>query len=276
MDLALKGKVALVTGAGQNVGRAVALRLASEGAQVVVNDIHLERAERVASEIRASGGRALANGTDITRQEEVRAMVDEAARELGPVDILVNNAGIPSSRNEGDGKAQAASRRAAAWVSFHESSPDHWRRTIDLNVYGTMFCTHAVLPSMVERKSGSIVSVMSEAGRLGEAKLAAYSGAKACIHGFSKAVAREVGRYRVNVNVVALGAVDPDETPYEERSEEKRAFLDKILKNYPIGQGLKRLSRPDDIADAIAFLASDRAKYITGQCLGLSGGFAMP
>jgi 3-oxoacyl-[acyl-carrier protein] reductase len=139
-----------------------------------------------------------------------------------------------------------------------------------------MLCTHAVLPAMIERRSGKIVSVMSEAGRVGEANLATYSGAKAAILGFSKAIARELGRHSINVNVVALGAIDPDETPYSERSEDRRAFLDKILKSYPIGQGLRRLSRPDDVADAICFLASDRARYVTGQCLGLSGGFAMP
>jgi NAD(P)-dependent dehydrogenase (short-subunit alcohol dehydrogenase family) len=202
-------------------------------------------------------------------------MVSEAASQLGPVDILVNNAGIPGAPSHSDAKQAAASKRSA-WVEFHESSPDHWRKTVDLNVYGTMLVTHAVLKSMVERQSGKIVSVMSEAGRIGEARLAVYSGVKAHILGFSKAIAREVGRYGINVNVVALGAVDPDPTPYAERAEDKRVFLDKLLKGYPIGQGLKRLSSPADIADAIAFLASDRARYITGQVLGLSGGFAMP
>lgn len=274
MDLELLGKVALVTGGGRNVGRAVCHRLAHEGAHVVVNDFYAERAEKVAKEIVDAGGRAVGIQTDITQEDQVRAMVARTVRELGPVDILVNNAGIPASGGS-DANKPAAGRRAH-WVEFHESSPDLWKKTIELNVYGTMFCTHAVLPSMVERRSGKIVSVMSEAGRVGEAKLAAYSGAKASILGFSKALAREVGRFGVNVNVVALGAVDPDATPYAERSEEQRAFLDKILRMYPIGQGLHRLSRPDDIADAIAFLASERARYITGQCLGLSGGFAMP
>ncbi|MET0343793.1 MAG: SDR family NAD(P)-dependent oxidoreductase [Polyangiales bacterium] len=275
MELGLTGKVALVTGAGRNVGRAVAVRLAAEGAKVVVNDINAERAERVAQEIRDAGGQAIATPGDITQEDQVRKMVETAERELGPVDVLVNNAGIPAAPEQSDPKSAAAARRAA-WVEFHESSPDHWKKTVDLNVYGTMLVTHAVLKGMVARKSGKIVSVMSEAGRLGEAKLAAYSGAKASILGFSKAVAREVGPHGVNVNVVALGAVDPDLTPYAERADEKRAFLDKILRAYPMGQGLKRLSRPDDIADAIAFLASDRAAYITGQVLGLSGGFAMP
>jgi 2-hydroxycyclohexanecarboxyl-CoA dehydrogenase len=276
MDLELAGKVALVTGGGRNVGRAVCLRLAKEGARVLVNDFYADRADAVATEIRAAGGQAIGVRADITQEDQVRKMVDDGARELGPVDILVNNAGIPASGSGAAPAGKPGEARRSAWIPFHESSPDHWKKTIELNVYGTMFCTHAVLPGMIERRSGKIVSVMSEAGRVGEAKLAAYSGAKASILGFSKAVAREVGRYAINVNVVALGAVDPDGTPYAERSEERRAFLDKILKNYPIGQGLQRLSSPADIADAVAFLSSNCARYVTGQCLGLSGGFAMP
>ncbi|HLK40711.1 MAG TPA: SDR family NAD(P)-dependent oxidoreductase [Polyangiaceae bacterium] len=276
MDLELEGRVALVTGGGRNVGRAVCLRLAREGARVIVNDFYADRADAVAKEIAAAGGTAVGVQADVTQEGQVRAMVDRAERDLGPVDVLVNNAGIPASGSGGGEPTKPGAGRRAHWVAFHESSSDLWRKTIELNVYGTMFCTHAVLPSMVERRSGRIVSVISEAGRIGEAKLAAYSGAKASIFGFSKALAREVGRFAVNVNVVALGAVDPDETPYAERPDDRRAFLDKILRAYPIGQGLQRLSHPEDAADAIAFLASERARYITGQCLGLSGGFAMP
>ena len=276
MDLELSNKVALVTGGGRNVGRAVCLRLAREGAWVVVNDFYEDRARSVADEIRSSGGKALGIRADITQEPQVNQMVDECARELGSIDILVNNAGIPAGGSSSAAPNNTAQGRRSAWVPFAESSPDTWKKTVELNVYGTMFCTRAVLPSMIERRSGKIVSVMSEAGRVGEAKLAAYSGAKASILGFSKAVAREVGRFAINVNVVALGAVDADPMPYEQRSEERRAFLDKILKVYPVGQGLRRLSSPDDVADAVSFLASDRARYITGQCLGLSGGFAMP
>ena len=272
MDLELSNKVALVTGAGRNVGRAIAHRLAAEGAKLVINDFFDERAQAVAKEIRDLGGRAIGIQADITAEDQVRAMVAEVARGLGPIEILVNNAGVPAST----GSRKPGEPRSANWAPFHESSPDLWRKIVDLNVYGTMLCTHAVLPAMIERRAGKIVSVMSEAGRVGEAKLAAYSGAKANILGFSKAIARELGCYSINVNVVALGAIDPDSTPYPERPEERRAFLDKILKAYPIGQGLKRLCHPDDVADAICFLASDRARYVTGQCLGLSGGFAMP
>ncbi|MGD8859559.1 MAG: SDR family NAD(P)-dependent oxidoreductase [Myxococcales bacterium] len=268
MDLELKDRVALVTGGGRGVGRGVCLRLAREGARVAVNDFHARRAERVVAEIREAGGQAIALEADITDLAQVRSMVDRTGSELGPVDVLVNNAGIPARREGEEVKG--------GWEDFHTSDPEAWRRMIDLNMYGTMNCTHTVLQGMVERRYGKIVSVMSEAGRVGEAKLAVYSGAKAGIFGFSKAVAREVGKHRINVNVVALGAVDAREQPYEELSENARARMDKMFRAYPIGRGLQRLSRASDVADAIAFLASDRAQYITGQVLGLSGGFAMP
>jgi NAD(P)-dependent dehydrogenase (short-subunit alcohol dehydrogenase family) len=186
---------------------------------------------------------------------------------LGPVDILVNNAGIPS--------VEPGTENAGGWEDFHTTKPETWRRMVDLNIYGTMNCTHAVLSGMVERKYGKIVSVMSEAGRVGEAKLAAYSASKAGMLGFSKAIARELGKYAINVNVVALGAVDAKEIPFEKLDEKAQERVSKLLKSYPIGKGLQRLSRASDVADAIAFLASDRAQYITGQVLALSGGFAM-
>jgi 2-hydroxycyclohexanecarboxyl-CoA dehydrogenase len=267
MDLGLKDKVALVTGGGRGVGRGVCLRLAAEGAKVVVNDLHERRAERVAAEIKESGGSALAIAADITDIAQVRAMVAKTTETLGPVDILVNNAGIPS--------VAPGTENAGGWEDFHTTNPETWRRMVELNIYGTMNCTHAVLGGMVERKYGKVVSVMSEAGRVGEAKLAAYSAAKAGMLGFSKAIARELGKYSINVNVVALGAVDAKEIPFEQLDEKTQERMSKLFKSYPIGKGLQRLSRASDIADAIAFLASDRAQYITGQVLGLSGGFAM-
>jgi 2-hydroxycyclohexanecarboxyl-CoA dehydrogenase len=270
MDLHLKDKVALVTGGGRGVGRGVCMRLAEEGAKVVVNDFHERRAERVAAEIRDLGGNALAVQADITNLAQVRAMVAKAAETWSPVDILVNNAGIPT-RDTTDESGGGG----GGWEDFVATRPENWSRMIDLNVYGTMNCTHSVLPGMIERRSGKIVSVMSEAGRVGEAKLAAYSAGKAAMLGFSKAIARELGKHCINVNVVALGAVDAKEVVFTELDEKAQARLSAIFKSYPIAKGLQRLSRASDIADAIAFLASDRAAYITGQVLGLSGGFAM-
>jgi 2-hydroxycyclohexanecarboxyl-CoA dehydrogenase len=268
MDLQLKNRVALVTGAGRGVGRGVCIRLAEEGAKVVVNDFHERRAERVAAEIRDSGGQALPVQADVTNMAQVRAMVSKATEVFGPVEILVNNAGIPAR--------EAGEEVTGGWEDFHSTDPKSWAKMIDLNMFGTMNCTHAVLAAMVERRYGKIISVMSEAGRVGEAKLAAYSGAKAGMLGFSKAVAREVGKHCINVNVVALGAVDAKETPFAELDERGQARMTQLFKSYPIGRGLQRLSHASDVANAIAFLASDRAQYITGQVLGLSGGFAMP
>jgi NAD(P)-dependent dehydrogenase (short-subunit alcohol dehydrogenase family) len=267
MDLELKDKVALVTGAGRGVGRGVVLRLAQEGAKVVVNDFHERRAERVAAEIRELGGQALSVQADVTKLAEVRAMVAKVAETFGPVDILVNNAGIPAREPGQEVKG--------GWEDFVKSDPSSWSKMIDLNLYGMMNCTHSVLPGMVERRSGKIINVMSEAGRVGEAKLAVYSGAKAGMLGFSKAIARELGKHCVNVNVVALGAVDAKEAAFSELDEAAQARMTALFKSYPIGRGLQRLSRAHDVADAIAFLASDRSQYITGQVLGLSGGFAM-
>jgi NAD(P)-dependent dehydrogenase (short-subunit alcohol dehydrogenase family) len=268
MDLELKDKVVLVTGGGRGVGRGICLRFADEGARVVVNDYHEHRAERVAVEIRELGGQALAVRADITDIGQVRAMVAKAVETFGPVDVLVNNAGVPTREPGADVKS--------GWEDFYKTEPSAWTTVISLNVYGTMNCTHSVLPAMVEKKSGKIISIMSEAGRVGEAKLAAYSGAKAAILGFSKAIARELGEFSINVNVVALGAVDAKEVTYEQLDEVAQARLQKLFKSYPIGKGLRRLSRASDAADAVAFLASPRAQYITGQVLGLSGGFAMP
>jgi 2-hydroxycyclohexanecarboxyl-CoA dehydrogenase len=269
MDLELNDKVALVTGGGRGVGRGVCLRLAKEGAKVVVNDYHGRRAERVAAEIREAGGQALPIEADITDIAKVRAMVAKAKETFGPVDILVNNAGIPA-------RDPSEEPKGGGWEDFYKTDPASWAAMINLNMYGTMNCTHSVLPAMVERRYGKIISVMSEAGRVGEAKLAAYSGAKAGMLGFSKAIARELGKHSINVNVVALGAVDAKETPFEQLEPKAQERMTALFKSYPIGRGLSRLSRASDVADAIAFLASDRAQYITGQVLGISGGFAMP
>jgi 3-oxoacyl-[acyl-carrier protein] reductase len=269
MDLHLTGKVALVTGGGQGVGRRICMELAAEGARVAVNDLFPERAAAVAGEIREAGGEALAVPADITSMEAVQAMVELVRDKLGPVDVLVNNAGIVPERREKGGMPP----------TFLEMPYDDWRKVIDLNVYGTMHCCRAVLPDMVARHGGRIISIMSEAGRLGEARLAVYSGAKAAILGFSKAIAREHGRDAINVNVIALGAVSHEGIrngpllPSADPETDER--LRKMIQAYPIGRGLGRLSRPEDISSAVAFLASDRAAYITGQSLGVSGGFAM-
>lgn len=268
MDLELKGKVALITGAGQGIGRCVAQILAEEGVKVAVNDLFKEKAEKVTKEITDVGGIAKGFQADITDLDQVKDMVSKIVAELGSINILVNNAGVPWEVRSGQIKRTV----------FIESPTILWKKQIDLNMYGTLNCTYCVLPSMIEKKEGKIISIISEAGRIGEANLAVYSGAKAGILGFTKALAREVGRYCINVNCIALGAtahegtkpvLDPDATP------ETDPNLAKMLKVYPIGKGLGRIGRPYDAAYAVAFLVSPKACFITGQCLSVSGGFSM-
>lgn len=268
MDLELKGKVALISGAGQGVGRGIALVLAAEGAWVAVNDLFAERAQSVAQEIIDAGGRAMAAPADITDPALVENMFKAVAQELGPVDILVNNAGVPWEVRNGQ----------IARTDFFHNDPLYWQKQVDLNFYGCLRCCHAALGQMLPRKQGKIISIISEAGRTGQAYLAVYSGAKAGILGFSKGLAKEVGPQGINVNCIAIGAtahegskpaLDPDATP---ESDERLA---KMLKAYPIGRGLGRIGRPYDVGHAVAFFASAKSCFITGQCLSVSGGFNM-
>jgi 2-hydroxycyclohexanecarboxyl-CoA dehydrogenase len=269
MDLGLKDKVALVTGGGQGVGRAICKLLGTERAKVVVNDLVSERAKAVAKEICEAGGTAFGVAADVTSLEAVRDMVGEVHRQFGPIDILVNNAGVLPERRSGE----------IGIPAFADSKPDHWRKFVDLNYFGVMNCVYVIAKSMIERKGGKIISIVSDAGRVGEARLAVYSGAKAAVIGFSKAIAKELGRYSINVNTVSLSAVS-HEAPMADflrfdATPESNETLAKVLKQYPIGEGLKRLTWPQDAAAAVAFLASDCACYITGQCLPVNGGYAM-
>lgn len=270
MQLGLDGKVALVTGGGQGVGRQICIDLAAEGARVVVNDLFAERAHAVANEITASGGTAYAAPADITRQDDVEAMVAKAVAHFGaPVSVLVNNAGIIPERREKGGRTPA----------FVDMPVVDWAKIVDLNVYGTMQCCHAVLPGMMQAKAGRIVNIISEAGRIGEANMAVYSGAKAAIAGFAKALAREHGRHAVTVNSVALGAVSHEgikDGPLNSNATvENNELLGKMLNAYPISKGVGRLSRPSDVSGLVVFLASEKALFITGQTIGASGGFTM-
>lgn len=270
MKLGLEGQVALVTGGGQGVGRQICIELAAEGARVIVNDLVAARADAVVQEIVAAGGYALAAPADITRADEVNAMVEKGVGHFdAPVSVLVNNAGIIPERREKGGRTPP----------FLDMPVGDWAKIVNLNVYGTMNCCHAVLPGMVARKGGRIVNIISEAGRIGEANMAVYSGAKAAIAGFGKALAREHGRHAVTVNSIALGAVShagiKDGPLHVDATVENDERLGKMLNVYPISKGVGRLSRPEDISALVAFLASDRALFITGQTIGASGGFVM-
>lgn len=265
MDLNLKGKSALVTGAGQGVGRRIALTLAAEGARVAVNDLVVERAQNVTIEIIGAGGDAIAMPFDVTDLAAVRAAVER----LGAVDILVNNAGIIPERRTGE----------VGLPAFHEQPPEHWAKIVSLNLTGTLNVTHACLQGMIRRRYGKVLTIMSDAGRVGEARYVVYGAAKAAQAGMTRSLAREVGAFRINVNAVSLSAV-AHEAPMaeflrEDATPETSETLKKILSAYPIGKGLGRLTRPQDAANAVAFLVSDAAEYITGQVLSVNGGYAM-
>ncbi|RJQ75210.1 MAG: SDR family oxidoreductase [Desulfobacteraceae bacterium] len=268
MDLELKGKTALITGAGQGVGREIARVLAAEGVKVAVNDLFQEKAEAVAAEIQKAGGEAMGVQADVGNLEQVRAMADRIVARFGTINILVNNAGVPVEIRSG----------ATPRTVFAGSEPSFWQKQVNLNFYGCLNCTDAVIKPMIESNDGKIISIISEAGRTGEAYMAVYSGAKAGVLGFSKALAKEVGRYCINVNCIAIGATAHEGTSGRlnlKSTPENDPALEKMLKVYPIGRGLGRLGRAYDPAYAVAFLASPRAAYITGQVLSVSGGFSM-
>lgn len=250
----------MVTGAGRHIGRQIALTLAQEGAKVVVNDYFPDRAEAVADEIKAMGGEAIGIKADVREAAEVTAMVKEALDKFGRLDILANNAGVlPEVVGESGG------------YTFAESNRKLWDDTIGVNLYGVLNCTKAVINHMIEQKYGKIVNIISDAGRVGEPRLVPYSAAKASLIGFSKALAKEVGRYRVNVNCVAVGATPQKGT----MTEIPEAKLQDWFRVYPMARGWERLGLPSDIAKAVAFFASDASVWVTGQVLSVSGGYSM-
>jgi 2-hydroxycyclohexanecarboxyl-CoA dehydrogenase len=268
MDLGLEGKVALVTGAGQYMGRAMALDLAAEGAKVAVNDIVPEKAQAVVDEITSRGGAAMPAVADVTDREAIAAMVKAIEAELGPVDILVNNAGLPVPQDESD---TMAARTADLFV---DSDPEWWRRWVDINYFGTLNCTQAVLGGMRDRGHGRIISIISDAARVGEPRQAVYSGAKGAIASFTKSIAREMGRYGITANAISLGSVVHKEW-LEEWGEAAQERVQKTMRFYPMARALNRLGVPEDASYAVCFFASPRAEWITGQIVSVSGGYAM-
>lgn len=255
--LDLKGRTAIVTGAGQGVGRQVALYLAGHGAgAVVVNDFHAERADSVAAEVEAMGVRALSLVFDVSDYAAVGAAFARVQQSFGAPAILVNNAGNagPTSRLDD-------------LVPFWKSEPEEWRRWMATNFDGVLNCTRHAMPMMIEAGLGRIVTVISDAGRVGEPHLAVYSGAKAGAAGFMRAIAKAGGRFGITANCVALGGT---RTPavadmLPDAEAEKRA-----LSHYVI----RRLGEPEDPAAMILFLCSDAASWITGQTYPVNGGYS--
>jgi 2-hydroxycyclohexanecarboxyl-CoA dehydrogenase len=242
-------RVAIVTGGASGIGQATARRLAEEGAAVVIADVNGEGADGVARSISEGGGRAIALQVDVTDAPGVRAMTEQAITAFGKIDILVSNAGWD---------------RAGP---FADTDEELWDRVIAINYRGHLATCHAALPYMRERGGGRIVTVASDAGRVGSSGEVVYSGAKGAVIAFTKGLAREVARYGINVNCVAPGLVD---TPLLAGMPEK--LIAAIVRSIP----LRRTGVPDEIAAAICFFASDDAAYITGQTLSVNGGLNMP
>ena len=242
----LDNKIAIVTGAGQGIGRAIAHKLAAEGATVIVTDINEATAKDTAAAI---GSGAIGLRTDVTDRDSVNATVDQVMAQFGRVDVLVNNAGWDKGER------------------FLDSEPETWDRVMQINLYGVFNTMKKVLPIMALQGGGKVVNLGSDAGRVGSSGEAVYSAAKGGVIAFTKAMAREMARDGVNVNCVCPG---PTDTPlFASMGGEK--LREALIKAVPF----RRLGDPADIANAVAFLASDEASYITGQTVSVSGGLTM-
>ena len=241
---------AFVTGGASGIGAATARRLAKDGMQVVVADIDGDGAREIADEVDG-----LAVRVDVSDTAEVRAAVSGAEEIVGPIDVLVNNAGVDR------------------FAFFVDTDEDSWNKVLGVNLRGTIACTHAVLPGMCERRRGVIVNVASEAGRSGVVAGSVYSAAKAGVIGFTKAIARESARFGVRCNAVAPG---PIETPLLNGAAAAYGPAGAKLKQMMIdATAMRRIGEPDEVASAIAFLASEESSYITGDTLAVSGGLSM-
>ena len=241
-----EGRKALVTGGAGGIGAATVRRLAAEGAEVWVADLDTERAAAVAGEV---GGHPIR--LDVADPDSARAAVDAAG---GTLDVLINNAGIDE------------------FGFFTQTTPEQWQRVIAVNLVGVLACTHAALPGMQAAGYGRIVSTSSEAGRVGSKGSAVYSAAKGGVIAFMKVVARENARFGITANSIAPG---PIETPLLMGAAQLGELGERLIETMKSATQLRRLGTPDEVAAAIAFLASDEASYVTGETLGVSGGLGM-
>jgi 2-hydroxycyclohexanecarboxyl-CoA dehydrogenase len=250
--MTLNDRVAFVTGGASGIGRAIVLALARAGARVTVADLNAEGARAVAGEVERAGGVASAQPLDITNVAAVDAAIETAAARDGGLHILVNCAGWDTP------------------MPFVDTTPEFWEKILAINLKGPMACTRAALRHMIKQESGKIISIASDAGRVGSSGEAVYSAAKGGLIALTKTIAREVARHRINVNCICPG---PSDTPL---------FQNEFVASSPkLAESLKRvipwgrLGVPDDVAPAVVFLASDEAGFITGQTLSVSGGLTM-
>src|SRR5262245_56278440 len=249
----LQDKVALVTGGGRGIGRAICLRLAEEGAKVAIADILADEADQVAAEITKNGGQALVVKTDVTNLDQVRTCVQKVTEHWSQIDILINNAGWDKLE------------------PFIESKSETWEKVIAINLKGPISFCHAVIPQMITRKAGKIITISSDAGRVGSTGEAVYSGCKAGMIGFSKTLARELARSKITVNVVCPGPTDTALLKQVTSGDKGARIIEAMTRAVPF----RRLGQPEEIANAVAFFASPDADFVTGQVLSVSGGLTM-
>ena len=246
--MSLTGKIAVVTGAAPGIGQAIATTLAQEGADVVVADLHANRCQETVERVKQLGRRAIAVSVNVGDWDQVKGMVDRILKEWERIDILVNNAGIT---------------RDGLLMRMKE---EDWQAVLQVNITGTFFCAKAVLPTMSRQRSGRIVNIASIVGAIGNAGQANYAASKAAVIGLTKTVAREYASRNITINAVAPGFIDTAMTQ-ELSADAKEALLNQIP--------LKRLGQPSDVADAVSFLCTEKAGYITGHVLHVNGGMHM-
>ena len=262
----MSNRVALVTGAAQGIGRGIAEQLGADGFRVGVADLNLDAAEETAAAIRSAGGSAIAVQIDVTDTASVQAAVKAVTEEVGSIEVVVNNAGFDD------------------FMKFLDTTEDFWDRVLEVNFKGTLRVVQATAPGMVERGWGRVVSIGSDAGRVGSSLEAVYSGAKGGIIAFSKTLARELATTGVTVNTVCPGPTDTpalrkfaanSAKPASGTSGTAGADAEKVITGMTRAVPMRRLAQPADIAGAVAYLASDAASYVTGQTLSVSGGLTM-
>lgn len=251
--MSLTGKTAFITGGARGIGRAIGLRLAREGADVGIIDLSVETAAGTVAELEALGVRAAAAAADITDYAATSAAVDTLRTILGGPDILINNAGIDKAE------------------FFVNTTPEQWAKLIAVNYTGFLNASHVCVPHMIERGGGCIVSLGSDAGRVGNSGEVVYCGTKAAIMASSKAMAREFARHKIRVNCVAPGPVQTDLLAGLHEGEKGKKIMEAVANMIP----MKRIGVPDDVANVVAFLVSEDAGYLTGQVISVDGGLTM-
>ncbi|MCQ6281574.1 SDR family NAD(P)-dependent oxidoreductase [Bacillus sp. EB600] len=244
-------KVAFITGAGRGIGREIAKTLASRGMDIIVTDVNIDNANETVSIVEKEGGKAVAVYCDVTKLESVQEAVGASLAHFGKIDVLVNNAGWDKVE------------------PFLKSEPTTWKLIMDINLMGQIHTCKEILPIMIENGCGKVVNIASDSGRVGSSGEAVYSAAKGGVIAFTKTMAREMARHKINVNCISPG---PSNTPlFEEIGSYNEGIATALEKAIPF----RRLAQPSDIANGVAFLVSEEADYVTGQTLSVNGGLAM-